>query len=50
MEDPWLNDVDNFWVESRMLPGCENIKVIDLLDESGHAWNLDLVVGIFLAA
>ncbi|KAJ9182183.1 hypothetical protein P3X46_006206 [Hevea brasiliensis] len=45
--DPWFNDSDNFYVDSFIVPGCEDLLVKDLMDIEGRNWNFELLHGLF---
>lgn len=38
-KDPWLNDDNNFFIDSIPLPALETMKVNDLFMVDEHAWN-----------
>ena len=40
--DPWVRHLPNFWVQSMIMQGLEDLKVSDLLLELG-CWNEDFI-------
>ena len=42
LNDPWVRHLPNFWVQSTIMQGLEDLKVSDLLLEPGH-WNEEFI-------
>ena len=40
--NPWVRHLHNFWVQSMIMQGLEDLKVSDLLLEPGH-WNEEFI-------
>jgi exonuclease I len=44
---PWLREEGNSYVSSIPVQGTENMKVADLMDNTGSSWNWGLIEGFF---